>query len=724
MATLLLTAVGSAIAGPIGAAIGAMAGQRVDQALFGPKGRQGARLADLAVQASTYGARISRLYGRMRVSGTVIWATDLREERSKVSQGKGRPKATVYSYSASFAVQLSARRISGIGRIWADGKLLRGAAGDFKIETGFRIHGGAADQPVDPLIAAAEGNAAPAYRGRAYVVFEDMALESFGNRIPNLSFEVFADAVPVASDDIIADLAGSDVNATGGVLLDGYAADGPSVAAAIAPLNDLAAFDWTDSGVTVQVGRSAAPSITLAQVDLGAAADMHGGPLVQHKRAATSGLPSRLELGFADPDRDYQPGLQALDVHVAGRVLRTDLPAALRPEAAAGLAREQLFAARRDIASAEVRLPWRALAIWSAASVVLDDAQWRVRSVGLEGMCLVVHLSARAHIPTAALATDGGRILSEADLDAGSTRLLLADLPPVQDVAAAAPIVVVGAAGTKPGWRSAVLMQRAGVDAPFEDVGRTSAPATIGVAQQALAPASPHLMDLRSTVTIDLLHDGMALLSADDAALGAGANLALLGDELIQFGDAQRVSAARWTLSRLLRGRRGTERFIAGHQAEERFLLLDADSLTALTVPAGVRDLAVLAKGVGDADGVTASLDSVGAALRPLAPVRLHLDARPDGSVQARWVRRSREGWHWHDGVDVPLGEETELYQLEVSALPSANRFGVTLTGTAHLLSVAQIADLRSAGATSLAVSVRQIGRFALSDAATATLAL
>ena len=157
MATLLLTAVGSAIGGPIGAAIGAMAGQRVDQALLAPKGRQGARLADLAVQASTYGARIPRLYGRMRVSGTVIWATDLREERQKVSQGKGRPKATVYSYSASFAVLLSARPIRGIGRIWADGTLLRGAAGDFKIETGFRFHSGALDQPVDPLIASAEG---------------------------------------------------------------------------------------------------------------------------------------------------------------------------------------------------------------------------------------------------------------------------------------------------------------------------------------------------------------------------------------------------------------------------------------------------------------------------------------------------------------------------------------------------------------------------------------
>ena len=31
----------------------------------------------------------------------------------------------------------------------------------------------------------------PAYRGTAYVVFEDLALGAFGNRLPQLSFEVF-----------------------------------------------------------------------------------------------------------------------------------------------------------------------------------------------------------------------------------------------------------------------------------------------------------------------------------------------------------------------------------------------------------------------------------------------------------------------------------------------------------------------------------------------------
>lgn len=158
MASLILTAVGGALGGPIGAAIGALAGQTIDRAvLFKPKGRQGPRLTELAVQTSSYGAPIPRLFGAMRVAGTVIWSTDLIESKAKSSSGKGQPSTTNFSYAASFAVLLSARPITGIGRIWADGKLLRGAGGDLKASTGFRVHLGGEGQAPDPLIVAAEG---------------------------------------------------------------------------------------------------------------------------------------------------------------------------------------------------------------------------------------------------------------------------------------------------------------------------------------------------------------------------------------------------------------------------------------------------------------------------------------------------------------------------------------------------------------------------------------
>ncbi|MCC6946954.1 MAG: glycoside hydrolase/phage tail family protein [Bradyrhizobiaceae bacterium] len=203
MASLLLSFAGASpggVLGPAGAlagrAIGALAGGAIDRALFGDNARrrvEGPRLQDLDVMSSTEGAAIPRLYGRARLSGQVIWATHLEEVISTRTEsaggGKGgsgpRTTTTTYSYFANFAVGLCEGPVAKIGRVWADGKPLDLSG------LNVRVHLGTEDQVPDPLINAKEGtDAAPAYRGLAYVVFERLPLENFGNRIPQISVEV------------------------------------------------------------------------------------------------------------------------------------------------------------------------------------------------------------------------------------------------------------------------------------------------------------------------------------------------------------------------------------------------------------------------------------------------------------------------------------------------------------------------------------------------------
>jgi hypothetical protein len=132
------------------------------------------------------------------VAGQVIWATNIEEvaktDKSKAS-GKGGPKTktTTYSYFGNFAVGLCEGEIDGIGRVWADGKLF-----DITAHT-TRLYTGNETQAPDSLIETIEGQgAAPAYRGLAYLVFERLPLEAFGNRLPQLSFEIFRAANPAA----------------------------------------------------------------------------------------------------------------------------------------------------------------------------------------------------------------------------------------------------------------------------------------------------------------------------------------------------------------------------------------------------------------------------------------------------------------------------------------------------------------------------------------------
>ncbi len=170
-------------------ATGWLAGAALRQisTLFEPD-RFGARASDLSIQTSTEGAPVPIVYGRMRLSGQLIWAARFNESaitRSETGGKGGGPKSTQYRYSVSIAVGLCEGEIGGIGRVWADGALL-----DLSSVT-YRVHKGARDQAPDPLVEAVEGPGwAPAYRDLAYVVFEDLPLESYGNRIPNLSIEV------------------------------------------------------------------------------------------------------------------------------------------------------------------------------------------------------------------------------------------------------------------------------------------------------------------------------------------------------------------------------------------------------------------------------------------------------------------------------------------------------------------------------------------------------
>jgi hypothetical protein len=57
-----------------------------------------------------------------------------------------------------------------------------------------RVYPGSEDQLPDPLIEAIEGAGAPAYRGLAYVVIEELELSAYGNRVPQFSFEVIRGA--------------------------------------------------------------------------------------------------------------------------------------------------------------------------------------------------------------------------------------------------------------------------------------------------------------------------------------------------------------------------------------------------------------------------------------------------------------------------------------------------------------------------------------------------
>lgn len=201
MATLVLSAAGAAVGAGfggavlglsgavIGRAIGATLGRAIDQRLLGAGSEpvDMGRIDRLRLTAAGEGAPIGQVWGRMRLAGQVIWATQFVETVRRRRSGKGAPKPKVneYSYSVSLAIGLCEGEILRVGRIWADGNEISPS------DLNLRIYHGSEDQFPDPKIEATEGvGRAPAYRGLAYVVIEDLELAPFGNRVPQFNFEV------------------------------------------------------------------------------------------------------------------------------------------------------------------------------------------------------------------------------------------------------------------------------------------------------------------------------------------------------------------------------------------------------------------------------------------------------------------------------------------------------------------------------------------------------
>ncbi|WP_439560503.1 baseplate multidomain protein megatron [Roseinatronobacter sp.] len=208
MATIVLAAAGAAIGSGfggavfglsgmvIGRAVGATVGRMIDQRLMGGAGGgsqivESGRMDRLRLTGASDGTPVAQVWGRVRLGGQVIWASDFVERRRTSGGGGGggktppQPTVRSYSYSVSLAVALCEGPVLGVGRIWADGQEITPA------DLNLRIYTGTEDQLPDPLIDAVQGAGhAPAYRGIAYVVIEDLALGAYGNRVPQLSFEV------------------------------------------------------------------------------------------------------------------------------------------------------------------------------------------------------------------------------------------------------------------------------------------------------------------------------------------------------------------------------------------------------------------------------------------------------------------------------------------------------------------------------------------------------
>lgn len=718
MATLLLTAVGTAVGGPIGGAIGAFLGQQVDQSLFGSS-RQGPRLKELTVTTSSYGQPLPRNFGRMRVAGSIIWSTERQETQSKEGGGKGRPSTTTFSYSASFAVALSSTPLDRIGRIWADGNLLRGAAGDLKVGGILRFYSGTGDAPVDPLIAADRGALAPAFRDISYVVFEDLQLADFGNRIPALTFEVFA---PEDASVSVSQLVPNAQAGEGDLVLKdalGFSDEGGSIGSTLATINQVFPIVCTTSaqGLRLASAYLATDQIPVLpeQVSIRDSEDA----IERHKQRGEIVGNEPLALRYYDEERDYQPSVQrALGLRADGRENMIDLPAAMNAQGARQLANSNAHRARWSNEQVTWRIGELNPDICPGNLVRLPDTSgiWLIRSWEWSEHGVELGLERVSPEIAGELLGDAGSSNSPSDEMITATQLIALEVPPEDNANPSDRAILAAASSSSSGWRGAALFVEHGMT--LEEVGSTgNSRAITGTLSAPLGTSSCALIERDAKMMVSLVAPDFALQSTDMAGLLNGANRLMVGAELVQFANAASLGNGNWQLSGLLRGRAGTEpAALAGHPIGTSVTLLDdtPTSLSSSFVPTGP-GVRLAAIGLADDEPAFAELQNAGLSRRTIIPVAPKLRVHSDGTWQLCWTRRARGQWTWPDGVEVPLVEEQELYKVGFGPC-DAPLAAWTVSGPQFSISAAERTSLVAESGQGQ-IWVKQIGSYGESPA-------
>lgn len=407
--------------------------------------------------------------------------------------------------------------------------------------------------------------------------------------------------------------------------------------------------------------------------------DGAGGGTLELTRASDAETAGRVRAQFIEAGGDYDIAAEEsiLPDEQSGAVAETDLPLVLTRGEGRQAAERWLSEARIARDEARFALPMSMVGIGPGDVVELESASstalFRVDRVEQTDSRAIeaVRIDPAVYLPAPEKDEPARSRAFAAPVPVSATYL---DLPLLTgDEVPHAPHVAVNA---EP-WPGTVALYSSALGGLLELSDILPARATIGVTETALLPAPSGRIDRGPALQVKL-HAG-ALAAIDRLGLLQGGNLCAIGSgdgsawEVMQFQDVQLIAPDTYLVGTRLRGQAGTEVFgAAAWPAGSTFVLID-EALRQIEMPLSARGLArryrigPALRPVDDPSYRETTLAFNSAGLRPYAPV--HLRARDEAAgTRLTWVRRTRiDGDSW-EGFDVPLGEESELYQVQVQS--------------------------------------------------------
>lgn len=484
----------------------------------------------------------------------------------------------------------------------------------------------------------------------------------------------------VASGDIdLAGLTDSDVR--------GYRiANAGAVRSSLEMLQAAFPFDVSPSGYKLRfVSRGTASLATVTESDLGATSGGNSLPvLLPVSREMDTQIPYKVSVRYLDPAREYDIGEQyASRPDTASVSERTvELSLVLTGDEAVKIAdvlNQKDWVERSTFGPFSLPPTWRALEPPDVVTVEHRGQSHTLRLTRAEFLpdgrieCAGVPSSAQSYT-SSATAQESLTVGQSLVPLKGSTQGLLIDIPLILDQQNA-PGISAAVYGMASGWPGGSILRSEDSGNSYQSAFSSNAAASVFRATTALATGRADIIDAANVLTVAEVSRNPSLSSVSFASAAAGQNIAAIGAdgrwEIISFMTVTDNADDTWTIRDFMRGRFGTEWAMVLHETGDLMVMLSPPSVGFVGLPMAAINSTRLYRSVTQGAAIDSADDvyyTYGAAnLKPLAPIRLNGSRNPsslDWTMSA--IRRSRTPVEPFSGIATPIGEASEVYDVEI----------------------------------------------------------
>lgn len=491
-----------------------------------------------------------------------------------------------------------------------------------------------------------------------------------------------------------------------------------SIRSALEPLRACWPFDVVPSGYKIKFvprGWASVATVESSELDAreGGAAN---GVQITHSREMATQLPRRVEVTYIDSAREYDtgpPGIAERHNTDATNVEQIELPIVLTADEGQAKAETLLYLRwleRHDLSF--VMPPSRLnLEAPDVVTVTAPGATYLCRLTETttlpDGRIEAKSKLASTTIYTSNAVGQAGLSVGQSLVYGGPARVAILDIPCLTSAMDAYGMAV-GMTGYYAGWPGGTLVKSDDGWQSWQSLEGFPAPGvTIGSAINALATGRTDIEDVSNVLVAHL--PNTTLTSVTDLQMWNGANHFAVGAhgrwEIIAAQTVAEQADGSFYLSNLMRGRFGTEWATTTHQIGDEVVHLDPALLEFVGLPVSALGVQKSYRAVSKGELISGATDVPftweGENLTPLSPIHVNGSKNAAGDFTIGWTRRTRTPVEPLSGINAPLAESSEAYEVEIysdSTYTTLKRTITGLTSAAATYSAAQqVADFGTA---------------------------